>query len=119
MALKSLKAQQAPEKLAAGPEAYEDSGRVLVDELGAPQRTDWLRRRFKKLVTVAGLRPCRPYDARHATLTWMAMNGVPDVIVSAWPVTPTFPWPRGCTCTPPPRTWSKGGTPWRSCSDDL
>ena len=84
VALKSLKATQAAEKLAAGPEAYEDSGRVLMDELGAAQRTDWLRRRFRKLIASAELRPVRLYDARHATLTYLATNGVPDVIVSAW-----------------------------------
>lgn len=26
----------------------------------------------------------RPYDARHACLTWLAASGVPDVVVSAW-----------------------------------
>ncbi|HEY1346291.1 MAG TPA: tyrosine-type recombinase/integrase, partial [Streptosporangiaceae bacterium] len=62
----------------------EDSGYVLVDELGAPQRTDWLRRRTYGLMAAAGVRKVRPYDARHACLTYLATNGVPDVIVSAW-----------------------------------
>lgn len=83
-ALKAFKAHQAKEKLAAGPEAYEDSGRVLVDELGRDQRTDWLRRKFRKMIAAAELRQVRLYDARHATLTYLAMNGVPDTIVSAW-----------------------------------
>jgi integrase len=71
------------EQLAAGP-AYSASGYVLVDELGAPQRTDWLRRRAYELMAAAGVRKVRLYDGRHSTLTFMATNGVPDVIVSAW-----------------------------------
>lgn len=42
-ALKAFKATQAAEKLLAG-DTYQDTGRVLVDELGAAQQTDWLRR---------------------------------------------------------------------------
>ena len=57
---------------------------MLVDELGAPQRTDWLRRQTYRLMTAAKVRKVRPYDARHAVLTYLATNGVPDVIVSAW-----------------------------------
>jgi len=75
---------QVREQLAAGPEAYTATGYVLVDELGARQRTDWLRRRFKKLTAAAGVRPVKLYDTRHATLTYLAVNGVPAPIVSAW-----------------------------------
>ena len=32
----------------------------------------------------AKVRKVRLYDARHACLTYLATNGVPDVIVSAW-----------------------------------
>ncbi|WP_199921398.1 tyrosine-type recombinase/integrase [Streptomyces bicolor] len=32
----------------------------------------------------AGVRRVRLYDARHACLSWMANNGVPDTVVSAW-----------------------------------
>jgi integrase len=53
---------------------------VLVDGLGAPQRTHWLRRRAYELMAAAGVRKVRFYDARHSTLTFMATNGVPDVI---------------------------------------
>ncbi|MGH4014956.1 MAG: hypothetical protein ACRDSL_13755 [Pseudonocardiaceae bacterium] len=35
-------------------------------------------------MAAAGVRKVRPYDARHAALTFLATNGVPDVIVSAW-----------------------------------
>jgi integrase len=82
-ALRTFRTLQAREKLAAGT-AYTDSGRVLIDELGSPQRTDWLRRQTYKLMAASGVRKVRPYDARHACLTYLATNGVPDVIVSAW-----------------------------------
>lgn len=82
-ALRTFKALQAAEQLAAGP-AYTATGYVLVDELGAPQRTDWLRRQTYKAMAAAGVRKVRPYDARHACLTYLATNGVPAPIVSAW-----------------------------------
>lgn len=82
-ALRRFKAQQAKERLAAG-EAYEASGYVLVDELGRPFRTDQLRRLVYKLMDAAGVRRVRLYDARHACLTYLRMNGVPGPIVSAW-----------------------------------
>jgi integrase len=82
-ALRTFKASQAREQLAAGP-AYTSTGYVLVDELGAPQRTDWLRRRAYELMSAAGVRKVRLYDARHSTLTFLATNGVPAPIVSAW-----------------------------------
>jgi integrase len=82
-ALRTFKTLQAKEKLLAG-EAYEDSGYVLVDELGRPWKTDKLRREAYKLMEMAGVRKVRLYDARHACLSWMANNGVPDTVVSAW-----------------------------------
>ncbi|WP_236788140.1 tyrosine recombinase XerC [Amycolatopsis sp. GM8] len=82
-ALKALKARQADEKLAAG-SAYVASGYVLVDEQGMPWKTDKLRRETYKLMATAKVRKVRPYDARHACLTYLATSGVPDVIVSAW-----------------------------------
>lgn len=82
-ALKSAKARQAAEKLAAGAD-YVDGGFVLADELGAPFKTDQLRRAIYKLMATAGVRKVRPYDARHGCLTYLATSGVPDVIVSAW-----------------------------------
>lgn len=82
-ALRSFRAKQASEKLALG-EGYTDTGYVLVDELGEPVRTDWLRRRAYELMKSAGVRKVRLYDARHACLTYLATHGVPDVIVSAW-----------------------------------
>lgn len=83
-ALRTLKARHAAEQLAAGPDAHHGSVYVLADELGLPQRTDWLRRRFKKLSAAAGLRPVRLYDTRHAALTFLSKKGVPPPTISAW-----------------------------------
>jgi integrase len=82
-ALRTFRDQQAKEKEAAGA-AYEHSGYVLVDEAGRPWKTDKLRREAYKLMAAAGVRRGRLYDARHACLSWMANNGVPDTVVSAW-----------------------------------
>jgi integrase len=82
-ALRMLKAQQAAERLALGPD-YIDSGYVLVDEAGQPWRTDGLRRAAYRLMAQVGARRVRLYDARHACLTFLAGAGVPDVVVSAW-----------------------------------
>lgn len=82
-ALRTFKATQARERLAAG-KGYEPSGYVLCDELGRPCRTDWLRRRAYELMAAAGTRQVRLYDARHACLTHLRMSGVPGPIVSAW-----------------------------------
>ena len=82
-ALTGFRTQQAKERLAAG-EAYTACGLVVVDELGKAVKTDWLRRRCYRLMETSGVRRVRPYDARHAVLTWLAASGVPDVVVSAW-----------------------------------
>jgi integrase len=82
-ALRTLRAQLAAERLALGP-GYTDSGYVLVDEVGAPWRTDALRRAAYRLMRQVGARRVRLYDARHACLTYLAAAGVPDVVVSAW-----------------------------------
>jgi hypothetical protein len=42
-------------------------------------------------MAAAKVRKVRPYDARHAALTYLAVNGVPATIVSAWAVTVTCP----------------------------
>lgn len=82
-ALKAWKTQQSRERLALG-EAYFNAGYVSVDEGGRPIQTDALRRYTYRLMDAAGMRRVRLYDARHACLTWMANNGVPDTVVSAW-----------------------------------
>jgi integrase len=82
-ALRDARRQQVAERLAIGP-LYGEGRHVLVDELGGPLKTDQLRRALYRLMESAGVRRVRPYDARHACLTYLAANGVPDVVVSAW-----------------------------------
>lgn len=82
-ALVTFRDRQAEEQTAAGG-AWTASGKVLVDEIGRPFKTDQLRRRLYKLMAQTGVRKVRPYDARHSCLTYLAANGVPDVVVSAW-----------------------------------
>ncbi|WP_406084887.1 hypothetical protein OHA01_11585 [Micromonospora zamorensis] len=80
--------------LAAG-EAYTGTGTyVLVDELGEPLRTDWLRRRAYELMANVAVRKVRLYDARHACLTYLAGLGVPDVGLGTRTV---GRWRNGCT----------------------
>ena len=57
---------------------------MLCDGLGRPWKTDQLRRRFYRLIELNGLRRITLYDARHSCLTYLAVSGVPDVVVSAW-----------------------------------
>jgi integrase len=82
-ALKRFKAQQAREKLAAG-EGYTDTGYVLVDELGIALNTRKLREHAYRLMDELQLRRVRLYDARHSCLSYLAVNGVPDVVLAAW-----------------------------------
>jgi len=82
-ALREWRARQATERLAAGP-AWAATGYVLTDDSGRPFRTDQFRRRLYRLMTDAGVRRVTPYAMRHACLTYLAANGVPDVVVSAW-----------------------------------
>lgn len=82
-ALKKFRAQQAREKLAAG-EGYTDTGYVVVDELGLPLNTRQLREHAYRAMRRLGLRQVRLYDARHSCLTYLAVNGVPDVVLAAW-----------------------------------
>ncbi|MEU8328571.1 hypothetical protein [Micromonospora sp. NPDC048839] len=84
-ALKAFHTLQKKERLKAG-NAYNDSGYVLVNELGQPQRTDWLRRRVYELMTKVGVGKVRPYDARHACLTYLAgdKNGAHECRSMPW-----------------------------------
>ncbi|MFF2522296.1 tyrosine-type recombinase/integrase [Streptomyces liangshanensis] len=81
--LREFRRRQITEQLAAG-DAYEHSGYVMVDELGRPWKTDKLRREAYKLMRAVDVRKVTVYMARHAILSWMANNGVPDTVVSAW-----------------------------------
>ncbi|MFJ2737657.1 MULTISPECIES: tyrosine recombinase XerC [unclassified Streptomyces] len=82
-ALKKFRALQAREKLAAG-EGYTDSGYVVVDRLGMPRNTRHLREHAYRLMRELEMRQVRLYDARHSCLSYLAVNGVPDVVLAAW-----------------------------------
>ncbi|WP_427762143.1 site-specific integrase [Streptomyces sp. DSM 41931] len=82
-ALKKFKARQATEKLSAG-EAYTDTPYVAVDLLGRPMNTRNLREHAYRLMRELEMRRVRLYDARHSCLTYLAVSGVPDVVLAAW-----------------------------------
>jgi integrase len=88
-ALRSLKAQQAKERLEAG-SAYSpgcnDCGgaHVVVDELGEPYRPEWFSDQFRNLAKAAGIPVIRLHDARHTCGTLMHLRGVPTAVISKW-----------------------------------
>lgn len=82
-ALRSFKATQVAEKRAAE-QAYEDSGYVLVDELGTPLNVRQLREQAYKVMAENALRRVRLYDARASCFTYLAINGVPDHLLARW-----------------------------------
>lgn len=82
-ALKALKAQQARERLAAGP-AYERTGYVAADELGQPVHPEWYTDEFHRVADRAQVRRIRLHESRHTTNSLMATAGVPDHIRAAW-----------------------------------
>lgn len=82
-ALKKYKAMQAKDRLSAGT-AYTATGYVAVDEIGMPLNTRHLRERAYRLMASLGLRKVRLYDARHSCLSYLAVNGVSDVILAKW-----------------------------------
>jgi integrase len=82
-ALRGLRKTQAAERLAAGG-AYEASGYVAVDELGAPLHPEWLTDEFGRIAARAGLPRIRLHDCRHSMNSLLAAAGVPDHIRAAW-----------------------------------
>lgn len=82
-ALRTFRALQASEKLAAG-EPYDDVGYVLCDELGGPYAPDRLRRAWYRLMKKAGVRKVKPYTAsRHAAGSYLARQGISPAIIAA------------------------------------
>lgn len=57
---------------------------VFVDTHGMLLNTRHLREHAYALIEKVGLRKVRLYDARHSCLTFLAVNGVPDVVLAAW-----------------------------------
>jgi integrase len=78
--LRAHRRHQIEERLRAG-EAYQDSGFVFVDELGAAYYPDTFSERFDRLVAKAGLPRIRLHDARHTCATAMLAAGEPVKVV--------------------------------------
>ncbi|MGW3690146.1 site-specific integrase [Streptomyces sp. NPDC005125] len=82
-ALKRFRATQVAEKLAAS-EAFENSGYLLVDELGRALNGRHLRVRAYKIMAENALRRVRLHDTRAICFTYPANNGVPDHLLALW-----------------------------------
>ncbi|MEU6768615.1 tyrosine-type recombinase/integrase [Streptomyces sp. NPDC046853] len=83
LALMNFRLLQEAEQVQLG-EYYLPSGYVFVDEMGQAMSPRQLREHAYRLMARLGLRRVRLYDARHSCLTFLAVNGVPDVILAAW-----------------------------------
>lgn len=80
-ALRTHRAEQAQERLAAGP-AWSDEGRVFALEDGTGLDPDAVSQRFRDMCDAAGLRRIRPHDVRHTMATRMLEAGEPVEVVS-------------------------------------
>lgn len=72
--LRSLSAQQARDRLAAG-SAWQNSGYVLVDALGAPAHPDAYSEAFRAVCVAAGVPTIRLHDVRHSLATLLHSGG--------------------------------------------
>lgn len=97
-ALRRTSALQAQERLQAGP-AYQETGLVVVDALGAPVTPRWYGDRFKALTRRAGVPVTRLHDARHAYGSHLLDQGVPLTLVSEALGMPARTPPRRSTST--------------------
>jgi integrase len=75
VALREHRAEQARQRLAAGP-AYEDQDLVIANELGAPVDPDSLTHAFGKIAKRVGLDGVRLHDLRHFVATGLAASGL-------------------------------------------
>ena len=82
-ALIAFKALQEIEQMSLGG-YYVPSGYMFVDHLGQPLTTRHLRESAYSLMRSLKMRQVRLYDARHSALTFLAVNGIEDVILAAW-----------------------------------
>jgi len=64
--------------------AYEASGFLAVDRLGAALHPETLSARWDDALTEAGVRRIRLHDARHTCGTLLHLQGVPVAVISAW-----------------------------------
>jgi integrase len=80
-ALRSHKAIQAAERLAAGA-LWQDRGLIFPTEIGTPLDPDVFGKRFVKLIAGAGLGHWHPHELRHSAASLMLAEGVPLEMVS-------------------------------------
>jgi integrase len=73
--LRALSAQQAADRLRAGP-AWADSGFVVVDALGQGVRPEWYSDRFRTVSREAGLPSITLHSVRHSLAFWLHSLGV-------------------------------------------
>lgn len=73
--LRSMRARQAADKLAAG-SAYVGSPLVVLDALGRPVRPEWYSDRFRALCDEAGVPRITLHSVRHSLAFWLHREGV-------------------------------------------
>lgn len=81
--LRTAKARQAAERLAAG-SSYRSGEYVVSNEMGDPYHPQVLSRYWQDAVKSAGLRPIKLHAARHTAATAMHLAGVPVAVIAAW-----------------------------------
>ena len=79
--LRSHKARQAAERLAAG-SAWEETDYLFVDQVGHPYRPEMISRNFTRLVAKTDVRMIRLHDTRHTAASLMLADGVPAKVVA-------------------------------------
>ena len=65
-------------------DAYQRSGYVVVNKVGAPVHPDSLSSWWELVLAETGLPRIRLHDARHTCGTLLHLQGVPTAIISAW-----------------------------------
>lgn len=80
-AMQRHRAQQATERLAAGP-LWVDHGLVFTTERGGPIDPSNLRKAFSRLTRAAGLGKWHPNELRHSAASLLSAAGVPQELVA-------------------------------------
>lgn len=75
--------RQTEGRLRAG-QAYQDSGYLVVDNLGRALHPETVSDKWDEFVIGAGVRRIRFHDARHTCGTLMHLQGVPTAVIAAW-----------------------------------
>lgn len=81
--LRTMRAQQMRDRMAAGG-AWQDSGLVVVDELGVPVRPERYSDAFRGLCAAAGVPTIRLHSVRHSLAFWLHHVGVAPADAAAF-----------------------------------